>query len=499
MNYYDLLQNNKLSQFLNRYWVVLFLILYIPVSYFLYGHAKLFDDNYIYLQYAKHFVENKELSFNLGEKSYAFTSPVWMILCIILYPLISYELIPVLLSLLFSLLTILLCWYLLKDALKNNLILPLAIIFIAFEPNFLRHTYNGFETSLTYLLSYLIILGIIHTGKIRNGYYIGAIFGLFMLVRPESIIFSFLTLLYLLVSRKINIKGIIRAAVSGIIIVLPWVIFTFLYFGKILPDTFGAKGGDYHSGLNLTHNLLNSAFIIGGNYFPIFILMALNFKKIPDYLSGNKLKYSFMILVIAVYVFFYSIVLSNELIYARYLCIIFPVFITLSILFIDFSIPTVRKSAICFSIVILIFLGTAFTISRLDKKLADSGHTTENEIIGWVNKNTNKDNYISRIRIGEIGFKTQRRIFDPVGLINRDIAGYYQSGKIIDYYFIKKPDYLIDPPIYIVEALKKRCNINVVKEFKIKIRLLVRQAILNYTDRNNTLKIYKIDWNLQTK
>jgi len=99
------------------------------------------------------------------------------------------------------------------------------------------------------------------------------------LVRPESIIFSFLTLLYLLVSRKINIKGIIRAAVSGIIIVLPWVIFTFLYFGKILPDTFGAKGGDYHSGLNLTHNLLNSAFIIGGNYFPIFILMALNFKK----------------------------------------------------------------------------------------------------------------------------------------------------------------------------------------------------------------------------
>src|ERR1035437_8701915 len=98
-----------------KYWIVFFLIIYIPISYLIYGHAKLFDDNYINLQYAKHFIEHGELSFNAGQKSYAFTSPLWQILYVLAYCFIRSEYIAPVLSLTFAILTILFCYYLLKD------------------------------------------------------------------------------------------------------------------------------------------------------------------------------------------------------------------------------------------------------------------------------------------------------------------------------------------------------------------------------------------------
>jgi len=142
----------------------------------------------------------------------------------------------------------------------------------------------------------------------------------------------------------------------------------------------------------------------------------------------------------------------------------------------------------------MILLITGFTISRMDKVMVGNYSRTEKEIINWVNNNTSKDSYITRARIGEIGFKTQRRIFDLMGLINRDIAGYYNSNKITDYYLLKKPDYLIGVDDNIVESLKPFAQVNLLKEYKMDYRYLLRQKLSGSESRYDTIKVYKVDW-----
>jgi len=406
----------------------------------------------------------------------------------------SPELIPVLLSTIFSILTIILCYYFLNDSFKNKLTLFISLLIISFDPNFLKHAFNGMETSFTYFLSYLILLGIIYSGKIKNNYFMGAIFGIFLLVRPESGLLSILTIIYLLFSRKIGLKGVIQILVSGLIIVLPWIIFTYLYMGKLLPDTFGAKGGDYTLGLNLFKNLISIARIFAGNYFPIFILALIFITKTPKFFKKEELKNMIIFLVVGMYILFYSVIFNNDIIYARYLCVIFPFFIMSFISFAEFSLPDVRKLNIALASVFMILLITGFTISRMDKVMVGNYSRTEKEIINWVNNNTSKDSYITRARIGEIGFKTQRRIFDLMGLINRDIAGYYNSNKITDYYLLKKPDYLIGVDDNIVESLKPFAQVNLLKEYKMDYRYLLRQKLSGSESRYDTIKVYKVDW-----
>ncbi len=487
-------RNLTLSEILKNNWIIIYLILYFPVCYFVYGHAKLFDDNYIYLQYAKHFIENKELSFNLGEKSYAFTSPLWLIFFAALYPFLSPELIPFLLSTFFSILTILICFYFLRNIFKNKLTLFLAILVVSFDPNFLKHAFNGMETSFTYFLSYLILLGIVYSGKIKNNYLIGSIFGIFLLVRPESIILFCLTLIYLILSRKLKLKSIFQIIFSLLIIILPWLVFTWFYFGKLLPDTFGAKGGDYKPGLNLLNNLGYSVKIFSGNYLPAFILILYFVKKIPGFIKLDKLKYFYTCFTLIAYTIFYSLVFSNESVYARYLCLIFPFFIIAFISFISNSLEDLKKFHIVLASIFVLFLSTAFLISRADKVMVENIKKMEGEIIEWVKINTDKDSYITRSRIGEIGFKTQRRIFDPVGLINRDIAGYNQTGRLVDYILLKKPNYLIEMSDETISSLSKRVPLRLVKEFTYDQRFLLRQKLFGPEHQNRVLKIYKVDW-----
>jgi len=225
----------------------------------------------------------------------------------------------------FLILTIILCYYFLNDSFKNKLTLFISLLIISFDPNFLKHAFNGMETSFTYFLSYLILLGIIYSGKIKNNYFMGAIFGIFLLVRPESGLLSILTIIYLLFSRKIGLKGVIQILVSGLIIVLPWIIFTYLYMGKLLPDTFGAKGGDYTLGLNLFKNLISIARIFAGNYFPIFILALIFITKTPKFFKKEELKNMIIFLVVGMYILFIQL-FSTMTLFTQDICVYIPVF-----------------------------------------------------------------------------------------------------------------------------------------------------------------------------
>ena len=73
----------------------------------------------------------------------------------------------------------------------------------------------------------------------------------------------------------------------------------------------------------------------------------------------------------------------------------------------------------------------------------------------WIKNNTPEDSSIALHDIGVVGYYSERKILDLVGLTNPEIREYYQDEelergfytsrerKIIDYLREKKPDYLV--------------------------------------------------------
>jgi hypothetical protein len=481
------------KSFFERYWIFLYIALYLPLAYLIYGHARLLDDNYIYLQYARHFIEHGEFSFNLGEKSYAFTSPLWQIIYIIFFYFIRSEYIAPFLSLSFAVATIFFCYFTFKSLLKEKLLLLPVIIIISFDPIFIKHIFNGMETTFASFLTYLILLGAIITGKIKNEFSLGLVLGLFILVRPESLILSLLTLVYFLLSGRMKLKGLVKITLSTLVVCLPWFLFAYFYFGKILPDTFGAKGGDYPLGASIFKNIFDVLKIFGGNYIALFMISLFSINKFTSFYKGDKLKYFLFFMIVVSYVLFYSLVISNETIYARYLFIPAHVIILFFILFINnISIP-LSSLKIKYYLAAFLMIITSIFYSRLDKQLVENTKVIQNKVISWVMENTPQNSYISFGIIGEVGYKTQRRIFDPQGLLNRDISHYNISGRIADYYHLKKPDYLINVPETTVNKLRQYADIELKKEFVSDSRSLLRQFISSHSS-TDTLRIYKLIW-----
>jgi hypothetical protein len=481
------------KSFFERYWIYLYLALYLPLAYMIYGHTRLLDDNYIYLQYARHFVEHGELSFNLGEKSYAFTSPLWQIIYIIFFYFVRSSYIAPFLSLSFAVAAILFCYFSSKDLFKEKLLLLPVIIIISFDPIFIKHIFNGMETTCASFISYLIVLGVLISGKIKKEFSIGVIFGLFLLVRPESLILFLLILLYFLLSGRFTLKGLLKITASAAIVCLPWLLFAYFYFGKLLPDTFGAKGGDYPLGASFFKNLFDLFKIFGGNYLSLFIISLFSIKKFISFYKGDKLKYFLLFMIVVSYVLFYSLVISNETIYARYLFIPASVIILFFILFIkDVSVPLSSHKLKYFLAAFLLIITSIF-YSRLDKQLVENTKVIQSSIIRWVIENTPQDSYISYGVIGKLGYETQRKIFDPQGLINRDISRYFASGRIEEYYQLKKPGYLIHVPEITVNKLRPYADIELKKEFVSDSRSLLRQ-IINIRPSIDTCRIYKLTW-----
>jgi hypothetical protein len=103
-NYSNIEPNVKKNTIILSFTLVIFLLL----SDYFYAFLKLGDDTYIYLQYARNIIQNQEISFNHGEKTYGFTSPLWLGLITLLSWLSNdFQTIPHILTLSFSILSIL--------------------------------------------------------------------------------------------------------------------------------------------------------------------------------------------------------------------------------------------------------------------------------------------------------------------------------------------------------------------------------------------------------
>lgn len=265
----------------------------------MYFHCRLYDltqdDAFISFTYAKNLAAGQGLVFNAGERVEGYTNFLWTVLMALPH-LAGLDVVIAAKALGFvsTAGTLIVIWLLSRcfDPRRPPLFNILALILSISNGALAFWTLSGLETPLFILLvtwgSYQYLRELRGVGK---NYWVGLIFGLAALTRPEGVLFFGLTVLHRLI-RQIRDKTFApRASLSWLLpflaLVVPHFLFRFIYYGYLLPNTFYAKAGIgnayLESGLQYTRDFI-LAYGFGGVYFlaPLALVLA---KKNRDWFS----------------------------------------------------------------------------------------------------------------------------------------------------------------------------------------------------------------------
>jgi hypothetical protein len=211
-------------------WALALVLVLLPLLYWEFCP----DDFYIYLTYARNLAQNGELAFNPGQRSYGFTSPLWLAVLGVCH-LTS---LPILLGKLICwLLFVLALWrfhLLLKRRFGDATIAWAGVVLLAANPWTLRWALAGLETSAALLATVLAFE--LFLGRHRGA---GLAVGLLPLLRPEFLVWTLAFSMYSLTRRRW------RQALIAWIPAALWHGFSVIYFGHVFPNTAYAKSSGW--------------------------------------------------------------------------------------------------------------------------------------------------------------------------------------------------------------------------------------------------------------
>ena len=195
------------------------------------------DDTYIYLQFAKNIIHGNGVSFNPGEPTYGFTSPLWLLL-IALSGRLGVDLYTAAksLDLVFAGVALILFYLLANEVIRDAAVSICATVAFSLNIWFLRWTGTGMETSLSIVLLLASILFCL-----RNRYILSIIFAaLLTLVRPETAFLAGLIVADLFVNSQEKRSATnlsVKLLLVYVAIVAPWLIYAFWYFQRLILDS----------------------------------------------------------------------------------------------------------------------------------------------------------------------------------------------------------------------------------------------------------------------
>jgi len=460
---------------IKKFFIILFLILLISSSLLYYKFNP--DDFYIYLEYAKNLNNNYELAFNLGEKSYGFTSPIWLFLLSIIYTesliiLFSKILCLVLLSL------SIIFYFKLSKSIFPDYICYIGLILLFLNPWVLRWSLSGMETVLIFFLTIVFLYLFLEDSKLS---WLPA--SIFPLVRPELIIWVIVFGFWIFYEQK---NKRIKQILFLFLPFLTWSIFSFFYFGRVFPNTAHAKSSGFsvitaYRAFKKTISTLQPVDIFVLFVF-IFLLVISICKKRK---INKKMLFVFVLIVsqIALYI------INGVNVYTRYLVPVFPLSIYL------FQKIVSKKRLIAFlitgiSLIYSIFISYFYiypaTINYINSE------KNVNKFIGeYLKDNTKKDTSIFLWDIGAIGYYSNRYIFDLNGIINKKILNRKKPYfKWIEEEILKKRKTL-----YFVDVSYKRKRFMKVDNITFEQKFMLAKPFINmfiFQKRPLYYSVYKV-------
>lgn len=225
------------------------------------------DDSFYYLQTAWNFKDTYQFTFDGANLTYGF-QPLWMILSVIISFMSADKIIFFKSILFFSAFLYFLCGFLIyiifsKISGIKLRYLPSLIWFL--NPD-LVHTFNSGKENILALLILLLIVYFLFEAKYKNSNFIltvlGVLSALLILTRVNTILFVVIIILLLFFDKDYlghRRKQIIFFIAPLIIVLLPWIVYSYLKFKTIFPT----------SGTVKLYGVLSTWLIWFGYLFPI--------------------------------------------------------------------------------------------------------------------------------------------------------------------------------------------------------------------------------------
>jgi hypothetical protein len=395
------------------------------------------DDALIYLRYIKNYHDGFGLVYNPGERFNGLTSPLFTFISLAVSFLSSnFQGYTIVISAVFLACASILGGKIISKGKWEALFTSVVIgSFGYFYSTF------GMETPLLLLLIALSL----YLYKADSEYFIVAL-ALLIITRSEGVFLAVVMALdYLIKNRRLpNIKIL---AFSIVIVLLPF-IFNYFYYGELLPATASAKIGQGKSGLwDECCGFLHNAYLLIDTFFSdnkISVLFFLISSAYGVYISlKDRMTVVILFFLVVLLCFYVGLNIPGYHWYYApfvYLLLIFAChgIWSLSANLLSkglFNYRTLAFSVLCGA--------TIFAITKV-VSFNEKGGLEEYAWIGrWVENNTAPNASIAMVEIGAVGWYSNRKIIDILGLVNKYNADYIGKSDLYGWLSHYQPDYIL--------------------------------------------------------
>lgn len=401
------------------------------------------DDPWIHLTFARNLIEYGSFSYFKNEiVTSGSTSPIYTLLLSVLFLISKNEyVISYVLGIIFNVLTVLFIYKLVSLHSGSKSLLTLSTVFlIALQPKLNLIAVSGMETSMFIFF----IICTLYFYKTANKILLGIFLGLTIWCRPDGAVLWIAILVDYFFSNysttktqtitKFERKDFLFALLVGAFLVALYFVFIYVLSGSILPNTYRAKIEYYQH--NLRENFLKNEVL---NYFSSaeLILIVVPFLVavliiIRDIIKQRYNQFFVYLLFLLCLIAAYYIKLPFAHRFGRYLMPVIPFYILISVYgFKEISefILQKTKSYTLITLLFTLFLGgtTILSIIHLTKNAKEFAelckyHNERHVAAGlWIKKNTPQNSIVAIHDIGAIGFYSERKIIDMVGLVTPEL------------------------------------------------------------------------------
>ncbi len=440
--------------------IILLVILLVNALPQLYLWNNISDDAFISFRYAERMLEGKGLTFNDGEHVEGFSNPLWIFLIAIFSKITSLDVLTsarvlgfISSNLIFFF--ILLIIKVLFEKQKSITFLIFVSSILLFTPGL--HVYNtsGMEGPL---LSLLLISAVYFSiNKHKYHFFIASfIMGLVGICRPEGLLYSLLWLLFTLDIYNSNVYAHIKRLFLIMFPSLIYLIFRWIYYGELLPNTAYAKPSGTYSFLVGIKENFNYYIILS---IPLIVVLIVNYIKNDR--SQNIFFRSIAGLVLANFIFLIYAG-GDWMFFGRFLLPVWPIltlgfsYLLLSLLF------SITENLTSFTLLtficllgfiiseIIIFQGQLFEYNS-NNNYANLMKGKDQLTVGkWLNNNIQSNSTVATFRIGGISYGAPKLIFyDTFGLTDK-VAAKYRNATKVHYNVLDNPIIKRDPDILAV-------------------------------------------------
>jgi hypothetical protein len=406
------------------------------------------DDTYIYLQFAKNILHGQGISFNAGEPTYGFTSPLWLFF-VTLGGKFGGDLLfsAKTIDLAFAGISLIIFFLLAFEIIRDQAIALLCTIACSLNIWFLRWAGTGMETSLAVCL---VLSSMLLT--LRNRYiWAGIVASIGALARPEIYFLVPLIVMDIVINtseRRHAILLSLRLVGISLLVVGPWLLFAYRTFGTIVPNTALAKGG-FHFTLDEVSStaidFLKTILVSDGLAVIVLIaacivLLYQSKRAVDDQKFSSVQKFilfrqslvgiGWVVTLPVLYI------IAGVDIVSRYLLLMTPLVTIYAFWYLERSRMFSRSARFRYSVILVVTALIMLQSQVIYRRYVlpgivefEQGMDTALIPIGrWLNEHTPADAIVFVPDVGAVGFYSDRKICDAAGLISPDMLSFIRQG-----------------------------------------------------------------------